>query len=91
MDENIPFDKFSKQNGDKFVAWKMWISKRIKETREKKECCIGMLSVLSSLSEEYLHKIETAEISPSDTAIVKISRALGVPRETFNPPKEISE
>lgn len=85
------FDNFgSNPPSDKFLAWKMWISKKLADVMEERDCCVGMLSILSSLPEEYIHKVKNAEISPSNHALVKISIALSIPRETFNPPEGLS-
>lgn len=89
MDNVKNFNNSSDQPNEGHISWKIWIARKIKAVREEKEYCIGMLSVLSSLSEEHIHRIENAEISPSDAALTKISMALSVPREIFDPPKDI--
>jgi len=78
----------SKNPNYSHVAWKLWVAKQIRSLREEKGCCISMLSLLSSLPEEYLHRVETAEIGPSNSALTKISIALGVPRSTFDVPQD---
>ncbi len=86
-----PFDNFgSNPPSDKFLAWKMWVSRKLIDVMEENDCSIGMLSLLSSLPEEYIHKLRNAEISPSDIALVKISMALSIPRKTFSPPENLS-
>jgi len=81
----------SKKPNYSHVAWKLWVANRIRAIREEKECCISMLALLSSLQEEYLHRVETAEIGPSSAALTKISMALGVPRSTFDIPQDFLE
>ena len=90
MTDKGPFSN-SKKPSYSHVAWKLWVANKIRAIREEKRCCIGMLALLSSLQEEYLHRIETAEISPSTAALTKISMALGVPRSTFDMPQDFLE
>ena len=87
MTDKGPFSN-SKKPSYSHVAWKLWIADKIRTIREEKGCCISMLSLLSSLEEEYLHRVETAEIGPSSAALTKISMALGVPRSTFDTPQD---
>jgi hypothetical protein len=73
---------------DKHLVWKLWVSRKIKETRDKKEIPMGMLSIIADVPEEYLHRVEKAQQAPSDIVLKKISLALEVPRSTFDMPRE---
>jgi len=91
MDDQInSFDNFgSNPPSEKFLAWKMWISRKITTIMDENKFSTGMLSLLSGLPEEYIVKITNAEISPSNIALVKISIALSVPRNHFDPPEDL--
>jgi len=64
--------------------WKFWISKRVKDLRG--DMPLGMLSIMSGLSEEHLHRIEASEITPSKTSLRKIATALNISENAFEQP-----
>jgi hypothetical protein len=67
----------------KITAQKMWYSARIRYYAEKKHVSWAELSILSGLSEEFVHKLWNAESIPSRAALKSIALALEVPAENF--------
>lgn len=67
----------------KFTAWKMFISERIRRSRQKAGFTVEQLAKRADLPVDFLRRVEACEHSPSHFARNKIAAATGVDPEFF--------
>jgi len=76
-------------DNDRAMTLKLWFSNKLRSVREEKEVSLPMLSLLADVPEQYLHKVEEAELFPSSGAMAKIARALCISVSDFEPPSDM--
>jgi hypothetical protein len=76
--------EYNENDADKLTSRKITICNNILSACKKQNFCLGELSLLSGLSEEYVYKISTHSVLPSKKALAAIAVALHVPIETLN-------
>ena len=74
----------NEKDADRIASRKIAICNNILSACKSKNFCLGELSLLSGLTEEYVHRISTHSVLPSKNAIAAIAVALHVPIETLN-------
>jgi hypothetical protein len=70
-------DKFKQDLAERKIRACTKILKACKE----RDVCPGLLSILSGLSEEFVCKIGSHSVLPSERDLLAISLALGIPKE----------
>lgn len=76
-------------SNEKEIERRFFIARQFHCLLEELDCNLEMLSFLTGISEEYLSKIENAEITPSRINLISISRALGIDVSQFDLPESI--
>lgn len=77
-----------KDKNEQLVARKIWISNKIRLLCEQTDTSIEALSILSGLSSEYMHKVSTASIMPSQEALQSIAMVFSISVSDLLPQKD---